>query len=163
MWWSYLKKHLLFQNSILKLHPDEYKYGYRGNQPFVLTAEWCIITWIVVPGETIDVKKNMAAIYSTSGCTSLHFLTIELISSSWGEKNAQTEYGSLVAAVVEDSLPCLSPVSQSAEPEAYGTCTGSTPCTWWAVCLYSPVTVCPQGSAFSQAPPRWIGHEVHLE
>lgn len=58
---------------------------------------------------------------------------------------------------------CLSPVSPVAELEPCGTCTGSTPCTWWAVCLCSPVAVGPRGSALSPALPLWTCHGAHLE
>lgn len=58
---------------------------------------------------------------------------------------------------------CVSPVSQVAELEPCGICTGSTPCTWWAVCLYSPGAVGPQGSALSPALPLWTCHGAHLE
>lgn len=61
------------------------------------------------------------------------------------------------------SLLCLSPMSPVAEPELCGTCTGSTPCTWWAVCLCSPATADPQGSALFQDLPLWTSHGAHLK
>lgn len=56
----------------------------------------------------------------------------------------------------------LNLVSRAAAPELFCTCTGSTPCTWSAVCPCSPAAVGQRGSALSQVLPPWTCHEAPL-